>query len=69
MYADVEAVLLEHEPPCTARLFDFRTGLWHFVEVVPKEMWLDFHLKTFGLEVLLPAGDKPYVKDDNHKGG
>jgi hypothetical protein len=65
MYADVEAVLLEKEPPCTAKLFDFRTGLWHFVEVVPKEMWLDFHLKAFGLEVPLPDGDKPYEKDED----
>nr|DAH24603.1 MAG TPA: hypothetical protein [Caudoviricetes sp.] len=60
--ADVEAVLLEQEPPCTAKLFDFRKNQVRMVKVVPKRMWLDFNLKTLGVEVPLPEGDVPYVE-------
>lgn len=60
--ADVEAVLLEQEPPCTAKLFDFRKNQVRMVKVVPKRMWLDFNLKTLGVWVPLPEGDVPYVE-------
>ncbi len=62
--ADVEAVLLEQEPPCTAKLFDFRKNQVRMVKVVPKRMWLDFNLKTLGVEVPLPEGDVPYVETE-----
>lgn len=68
MYADVEAVLLEKEPPCTAKLFDYRTGFVRFVKIVPKEMWTGFRNTIYpDQQIPLRPDEVPYKEDDSTK--